>query len=501
MKKLLSALCALSMLVCSLTALPLSAEDSQSDVFQAGNYTYPIEDVYSVTDQNLIYFSLKTQSDYIPLNQDGTVYTPPAGTCQISSLLNTLLNQYPDATFSVKISSRYVDSVYDDLKTQYMQEHTFNDKTYAEFLSETEPLIQAHEAMQTLSENEEQTVLEAYRIQNEIKDYVWSLASQELDGEYQRLQEAGLNMLEPRPNYYGYQAYLTADQIRNFPVNPKISYCICLASLLEYDPDEESKHTFSHTPADLRYYDNMFSQSTDHTFYYTCISDDGRILEDQITEEYVPNAGTFDCSELVNGLIYAYPDAKFSVFIQPYGDIDRLTDEKQEFLTTHFINHKSYADIMSEFYSADANGQQISKEFGSQVSQIVQEQQNYLLEVFDQKYTQTESDRLRENNIPVTSERNGKFYATLTADQIENFPVSSKFGYFICLASAIGDAVPDGNINIVDAIQINRAVIGKDSLTDTQLNSADVNQNGVPDAEDSLAVLKYVIGITSSLTE
>jgi hypothetical protein len=156
---------------------------------------------------------------------------------------------------------------------------------------------------------------------------------------------------------------------------------------------------------------------------------------------------------------------------------------------------------MSEFYSADANGQQISKEFGSQVSQIVQEQQNYLLEVFDQKYTQTESDRLRENNIPVTSERNGKFYATLTADQIENFPVSSKFGYFICLASAIGDAVPDGNINIVDAIQINRAVIGKDSLTDTQLNSADVNQNGVPDAEDSLAVLKYVIGITSSLTE
>ena len=65
--------------------------------------------------------------------------------------------------------------------------------------------------------------------------------------------------------------------------------------------------------------------------------------------------------------------------------------------------------------------------------------------------------------------------------------------------SIIGDANLDGTVDILDVITINKAILGKETLTRHQNEFSDVNQNGVPDSSDSLAVLKYIVGLTSSL--
>ena len=67
--------------------------------------------------------------------------------------------------------------------------------------------------------------------------------------------------------------------------------------------------------------------------------------------------------------------------------------------------------------------------------------------------------------------------------------------------SITGDANLDGNVDILDVITINKAILGKETLTRHQNEFSDVNQNGVPDSSDSLAVLKYIVGLTSSLKE
>ena len=67
------------------------------------------------------------------------------------------------------------------------------------------------------------------------------------------------------------------------------------------------------------------------------------------------------------------------------------------------------------------------------------------------------------------------------------------------LQSITGDANLDGTVDILDVITINKAVLGKETLTRHQNEFSDVNQNGVPDSSDSLAVLKYIVGLTSSL--
>lgn len=64
-----------------------------------------------------------------------------------------------------------------------------------------------------------------------------------------------------------------------------------------------------------------------------------------------------------------------------------------------------------------------------------------------------------------------------------------------------GDATGDGSVDILDVITINQAILGKDTLTEAQLKAIDFNGNSKPDSEDSLTVMKYIVGLISSLTE
>ncbi len=56
-----------------------------------------------------------------------------------------------------------------------------------------------------------------------------------------------------------------------------------------------------------------------------------------------------------------------------------------------------------------------------------------------------------------------------------------------------GDVNTDGYVNIMDVIYINKAIYGKASLNSEQLHASDINENGFPDATDSLSIMKHIL--------
>lgn len=65
--------------------------------------------------------------------------------------------------------------------------------------------------------------------------------------------------------------------------------------------------------------------------------------------------------------------------------------------------------------------------------------------------------------------------------------------------SLLGDANLDGNINILDVIIINRAVLGKENLSAEQIKASDINKNNIPDSIDSLTIMKFIVGLVTAL--
>lgn len=63
----------------------------------------------------------------------------------------------------------------------------------------------------------------------------------------------------------------------------------------------------------------------------------------------------------------------------------------------------------------------------------------------------------------------------------------------------MGDVNGDYNIDAIDALTVLRASVGAATLTATDMQYADVNKNGVADAQDALSILQYVSGIISEL--
>lgn len=62
-----------------------------------------------------------------------------------------------------------------------------------------------------------------------------------------------------------------------------------------------------------------------------------------------------------------------------------------------------------------------------------------------------------------------------------------------------GDVDGNGGVDILDVIIINKAILGKENLSDSSLKSADVNGNGVPDSTDSLSIMKFIVGLITKL--
>ena len=62
-----------------------------------------------------------------------------------------------------------------------------------------------------------------------------------------------------------------------------------------------------------------------------------------------------------------------------------------------------------------------------------------------------------------------------------------------------GDATGDGEVDILDIITANKAILGQKTLTPEQTQALDIDGNGIVDTTDSLAIMKYITGLTESL--
>ncbi len=59
----------------------------------------------------------------------------------------------------------------------------------------------------------------------------------------------------------------------------------------------------------------------------------------------------------------------------------------------------------------------------------------------------------------------------------------------------VGDADGSGEIDILDVITVNKAILGKENLSENGLKAIDFNGNGKPDSSESLTILKYIVGM------
>ncbi|MBR1458814.1 MAG: dockerin type I repeat-containing protein [Oscillospiraceae bacterium] len=64
-----------------------------------------------------------------------------------------------------------------------------------------------------------------------------------------------------------------------------------------------------------------------------------------------------------------------------------------------------------------------------------------------------------------------------------------------------GDVTLDCELSLLDAIALNKNLLGMESLCDTALKNADADGNGTADASDSLAILRELVGLTEGFQE
>ena len=94
---------------------------------------------------------------------------------------------------------------------------------------------------------------------------------------------------------------------------------------------------------------------------------------------------------------------------------------------------------------------------------------------------------VKEGTANILATYNGKTYMKKIT---VNFTKGSR-----TIAEPTGDITGDGVITIGDVVAANRAVLGKDSVTDAQVQICDFNQNGYLDATDALTIMKIVVGL------
>lgn len=63
----------------------------------------------------------------------------------------------------------------------------------------------------------------------------------------------------------------------------------------------------------------------------------------------------------------------------------------------------------------------------------------------------------------------------------------------------LGDVNEDGAVDILDIILVNRALLGKEVLSESQIKAGDVDKSGKVAPEDSLTIMKYIVGLLNSL--
>ncbi len=64
-----------------------------------------------------------------------------------------------------------------------------------------------------------------------------------------------------------------------------------------------------------------------------------------------------------------------------------------------------------------------------------------------------------------------------------------------------GDVDQNGEVDILDIITLNKNLLGKEEINETQQKAADVNLSGKPDIGDSTLILKFIVGLVKTLPD
>lgn len=86
-------------------------------------------------------------------------------------------------------------------------------------------------------------------------------------------------------------------------------------------------------------------------------------------------------------------------------------------------------------------------------------------------------------------------FCTYDPHVFEGNPITSTFDF------VTGDITEDDEVDIMDAIALNKYLLGSHYLSCYQALTADVDKNTVIDSTDSLMILKEVVGITKDFVE
>lgn len=62
-----------------------------------------------------------------------------------------------------------------------------------------------------------------------------------------------------------------------------------------------------------------------------------------------------------------------------------------------------------------------------------------------------------------------------------------------------GDTNGDSEVDIIDVIAMNKVILGQKQFTAEQLKACDFNQDGMVDPDDSLLLMKYIVGLIDIL--
>ena len=64
-----------------------------------------------------------------------------------------------------------------------------------------------------------------------------------------------------------------------------------------------------------------------------------------------------------------------------------------------------------------------------------------------------------------------------------------------------GDVDMNGEVDILDVITLNKNLLGKEVIDADQQKRADVNQDTKIDSNDSLTILKFIVGMVKTLPD
>jgi len=116
-------------------------------------------------------------------------------------------------------------------------------------------------------------------------------------------------------------------------------------------------------------------------------------------------------------------------------------------------------------------------------------QQNIQLSLTDENgssYSYTEHTSMKYD-FSIADASAGKSYLFAVYEDTALLPIEA--------AAPDGDA--DGNqaLDILDVISVNKVILGKEELPSGRISHIDFNGNGIPDSEDSLIMMKKIVGL------